>query len=130
MGATLLAEKVENVLGYGDHGSTFGANPVSCAAAISVLERITPTLLEQVREKSAYIRETLGGADGIEQVSGTGLMLGLKTVKPAAEVIAACMEKGVLVLSAKDRVRLLPALNIPQELLEEAVAVIASCCRV
>ena len=124
MGATLMSEKVENVLGFGDHGSTFGGNPVCAAAAISILSRIDDELLKEVQEKSDYIFKALEGAKGIESVTGLGLMIGIKTEKPAGEVVAACMEKGVLCLTAKDKVRLLPALNIPMELLEKAVAII------
>ena len=124
IGATLLGEKVENIFGPGDNGSTFGGNPVSCAAAVSVVERIDEALLEEVKEKSKYIFETLQGAKGIESVSGMGLMIGIKTEKPAAEVLKGCMENGVLCLTAKDKVRLLPALNIPMDVLKKAVAVI------
>jgi len=128
LGATLLGEKVENVLGFGDHGSTFGGNPVCCAGAISVLERLDDRFLAQVREKSEYVFQTLSGATGVEMSSGMGLMIGIKTVKPAAEVIQNCMEKGVLCLSAKEKVRLLPALNISWDELKEAVSVIRSAC--
>ncbi|MBR3360641.1 MAG: acetylornithine/succinylornithine family transaminase [Lachnospiraceae bacterium] len=124
IGATLLGEKAENIFGPGDNGSTFGGNPVSCAAAVSVVERIDEVLLEEVKEKSKYIFETLQGAKGIESVSGMGLMIGIKTEKPAAEVLKGCMENGVLCLTAKDKVRLLPALNIPMDVLKKAVAVI------
>ncbi|MBR2842073.1 MAG: acetylornithine/succinylornithine family transaminase [Lachnospiraceae bacterium] len=124
IGATLLGEKVENIFGPGDNGSTFGGNPVSCAAAVSVVERIDEALLEEVKEKSKYIFETLQEAKGIESVSGMGLMIGIKTEKPAAEVLKGCMENGVLCLTAKDKVRLLPALNIPMDVLKKAVAVI------
>ncbi len=124
LGATLLSEKVQNVLGFGDHGSTFGGNPVCAAAAISVLSRIDDALMKEVEEKSKYIFETLSGAAGIESVTGLGLMIGIKTAKPAGEVLSACMEKGVLCLTAKEKVRLLPALNIPMELLKKAVEVI------
>lgn len=124
IGATLLGEKVENIFGPGDNGSTFGGNPVSCAAAVSVVERIDDALLAEVKEKSSYIFETLQGAKGIESVSGMGLMIGIKTQKPAAEVLKGCMEQGVLCLTAKDKVRLLPALNIPMDVLKKAVAVI------
>ena len=88
------------------------------------MERIDDALLEEVKEKSKDIFETLQGAKGIESVSGMGLMIGIKTEKPAAEVLKGCMEKGVLCLTAKDKVRLLPALNIPMEVLKKAVAVI------
>lgn len=129
MGATLLSEKVKDVFSYGDHGSTFGGNPVAAAAALSVVERLTDGFLADVTRKSELIRKELEGAPGIESVSGLGLMLGLKTVKPAAEVVAACMENGVLCLTAKDKVRLLPALNIPDKLLIKAAGVIKEACK-
>lgn len=128
LGATLLGEKVQHVLGYGDHGSTFGGNPVSCAGAISILERIDESLLKEVREKSAYLFETFQGAKGVEAVTGLGLMIGIKTEKPAGEVVARCMEKGVLCLTAKEKVRLLPALNIPMATLQKAAEIIRAVC--
>ena len=128
IGACLLGEKVQDVLGPGDHGSTFGGNPAVCAGAISILSRIDDALLRGVRERSAYIFDQLTGAPGVESVSGMGLMIGIKTVRPAREVVGKCLENGVLCLTAKDRVRLLPALNIPMELLEKAVAVLKAAC--
>ncbi len=128
IGAAMLGEKVQDVLTPGSHGSTFGGNPVCCAGAVSILERIDEELLAGVREKSAYIRGQFEGADGIRSVSGMGLMLGIETERDAGEVIAECMEKGVLPIKAKNKVRLLPALNIPQELLEKAIAVIKEVC--
>ena len=130
LGATLMAEKVQDVLGPGDHGSTFGGNPVSCAAALSVLSRLDDDLLREVREKGEWLKTALSSAPGVEEVTGLGLMLGIRTVKPAAEVVAACREQGVLCLTAKDKVRLLPALNIPVDLLERAVEVLRSACQV
>ena len=126
IGAVLMSEKVENVLGFGDHGSTFGGNPVCCAGAISIIERIDEELLSDVRKKSEYIFEELQDADGVESVTGMGLMIGIKTIKPAGEVVKECMEKGVLCLTAKDKVRLLPPLNIPMPLLKEAIDTIKS----
>ncbi len=128
LGATLMSEKVQDVLGHGEHGSTFGGNPVCCAAALSVLERIDDDLLAGVEAKSKFLFDAFTGAPGIESVSGMGLMIGLKTTKPAAEVVAACLEKGVLCLTAKDRVRLLPALNIPMDALAAAVEIIKAAC--
>ena len=128
LGAVLFGEKTEFTLGAGDHGSTFGGNPVCCAGALSVLGRIDDQLLKEVKEKSAYIFKTLEGAPGVESVSGMGLMIGIKTVKPAGDVVRACMENGVLCLTAKDKVRLLPALNIPMPVLEKAIEVIKGAC--
>ncbi|MBQ4316412.1 MAG: acetylornithine/succinylornithine family transaminase [Oscillospiraceae bacterium] len=128
IGAVLLSDKVKNVLGFGDHGSTFGGNPVSSAGAISIVERIDDKLLAEVKSKSKYIFDELSGADGVEAVSGMGFMIGIKTKKPAGDVVKACMENGVLCLTAKDKVRLLPSLNIPMDILKEAVAVIKSAC--
>ncbi|MGN0770961.1 MAG: aspartate aminotransferase family protein [Christensenellales bacterium] len=124
IGATMLGEKVEGVLSYGEHGSTFGANPVSCAGALSVVKRIDDKLLEQVRQKSRYVWTKLQNAKGVESVSGMGLMIGIKTKKPAKKIVDECMKKGVLCLTAKDKIRLLPALNIDKELLEEAIDVL------
>ena len=124
----MLNEKVQDTLGFGDHGSTFGGNPVCCAAALSVLSRIDDTLLAGVKEKEAFIRNELEGASGVESVSGIGLMIGIKTVKPAGEIVKACMENGVLCLTAKDKVRLLPALNIPMDVLKKAIDTIKECC--
>ncbi len=128
MGATLLSDKVKDVLGFGDHGSTFGGNPVAAAAALSVVRRLTDGFLADVARKGDRLRSLLSGAPGITDVSGLGLMLGLTTVRPAAQVVADCMKNGVLCLTAKNKVRLLPALNIPDELLEKAAGVIRAAC--
>ena len=128
LGACLLGERCENVLGFGDHGSTFGGNPVACAGALSIVERIDETLLSGVKAKSDYVFEALKDAPGIESVSGLGLMIGVKTAKPAIEVVKACMAQGVLFLTAKDKVRMLPALNIPMAQLEKAIAILKSVC--
>ena len=127
LGACLMSEKVKDVLSFGDHGSTFGGNPVACAAALSVVRRLTDDFLAEVRRKGELLRELLDGAPGIEAVTGMGLMIGIKTARPAGEVVRACMKQGVLCLTAKDRVRLLPALNIPDELLRRAAEVILRC---
>ena len=122
IGATLMSEKVCDVLGYGDHGSTFGGNPVCAAAAISVMNRLDDAFLADVTAKGDYIRKRLTEAG--HAVSGLGLMVGVTAEKPGSEVRAACMEEGVLCLSAKEKLRLLPPLNIPQEQLEKAIDII------
>ena len=124
IGACMIGAKAENVLTFGTHGSTYGGNPVCSAGAISVISRLTPELLKSVEEKGEYIKRELSNADGVESVTGLGLMLGIKTKKPVKEVVSYCLENGVLVLTAKDKLRLLPPLNIPFELLEKAIGII------
>lgn len=129
IGACLMGERVENVLTPGSHGSTFGGNPIAAAGALNILSRIDDALLAEVRAKSEYIFKSLSDAKGVKSISGMGLMIGIETERPAGEVIAACHEKGVLVIKAKDKVRLLPPLNITMEQLEQAVAVIKECAQ-
>ena len=129
IGACMMGEKVESVLGFSDHGSTFGGNPVACAGAVNIISRIDDTLLEEVNKKSNFVFEQLSNADGILSVSGKGLMIGIETAKPVKDVMAFCMENGLLPLTAKTKLRLLPALNIPFELLEKAVEIIKNACK-
>lgn len=129
IGACILGGRCADVFSYGDLGSTFGGNPVVSAGACSIIERINDVLLADVRTKSAYLFDVFGSAEGIKAVSGMGLMIGLETVKPAGEVVAALIEKGVLCLTAKDKVRLLPALNIPMDVLKEAAELIINECK-
>ena len=124
IGACLLGEKVQNTLTPGSHGSTFGGNPTSCAGALSILSRIDDELLKGVQEKSKYIFDTLSGAKGVQSVTGLGLMIGIACDKPVGEVLSVCLEKGVIVLSAHDKVRLLPPLSIPMEQLKKAIEVL------
>lgn len=128
IGACLMNEKTEHVLGFGDHGSTYGGNPISSAGAINVITRITDELLLEVREKSKYIFDEMSNAKGVESVTGAGLMIGIKTERNAKDVVNECVKKGVLCLTAKDKVRLLPALNIPFETLKKAISVIKEVC--
>jgi len=130
IGACMMNEKVQSVLGFGDHGSTYGGNPVCSAGALSVIERLDDKLLSEVNQKSKYVFGELNGANGVESVSGMGLMIGVKTVKPARDIVIECMEKGVLFLTAKDKVRLLPALNIPMEQLAKAISVLKKACEI
>lgn len=128
IGAAILGERVENVLGFGDHGSTYGGNPVCSAGAVSVISRIDENLLNDVKRKNRLVRDTLNGKKGILSISGMGLMIGIETEKRASDVVKACIERGVLCLTAKNKVRLLPALNIPDELLIKALNVISEIC--
>ena len=124
IGATMLGERAESLFTPGLNGSTFGGNPVACAGALSILQRIDEKLLAEVQEKSAYVFETLGSAKGVKSVTGMGLMIGVETEKDASEIIKNCMACGVLAIKAKNKVRLLPALNIPFETLKKAIEII------
>ena len=128
IGACLLGEKVQDTMGAGTHGSTFGGNPAVCAGALNILSRIDDELLADVKAKGEYIVKELTGAPGVKGISGKGLMLGIETEKGAGEVLNECMANGVLVLTAHGKVRLVPALNIPMELVKKAVAVIKAAC--
>lgn len=128
LGATLLGDKVQDIFAPGDHGSTFGGNPVCCAGALSIIDRLDETFLQEVQAKSAYIFDAFKDAKGVCSVSGKGLMIGLETVRPAAEVVKECIGLGVLCLTAKTKVRLLPALNIPMDVLVRAVEIIKTVC--
>ena len=128
IGAAMLSERAKDVLQPGDHGSTFGGSPAVCAGAVSILSRIDEALLAGVRERSALIFDTLTGADGIESVSGMGLMIGVKMKEyPAREFAERLLQNGVLVTTAKDRIRLLPPLNIPIEQLKTALRRFCDC---
>ena len=129
IGATMLGEKVADVYTFGDHGSTFGGNPVVCAGALNIISRIDDGLLASVKEKSKLIFEALEGAEGVISVSGMGLMIGIETERPASDVIAECRERGVLVIKAKNKVRLLPPLNIDKDLLLSALEVLKSAAK-
>ncbi len=128
MGATLLGDKVKDVLGVSMHGSTFGGNPVCAAGALNIISRLDEAMLAGVKERSAYIFNELTGAKGVKSVSGLGLMIGIETERPASEIIDECRENGVLVIKAKQKVRLLPALNIDMELLKKSIQIIKEAC--
>lgn len=128
IGACLMNDKTANVLTPSTHGSTFGANPICCAGALTVIKRLTPEFLKEVKEKSEYIFSQLNNSNGIESVTGMGLMVGIKAKRPAIDVINECIENGVLCLSAKDKIRLLPPLNIDWENLKTAIKIIKDVC--
>lgn len=127
MGACLANEKCAGVLGKGSHGSTFGGNPVCCAGGLAVLNTITADgFLAEVQRKAKLLREKLEKLDGVESVSGLGLMIGIALKdKKAIDVANAALEKGLLVLTAKTKVRLLPPLTITDEEIEKGVAILA-----
>ena len=128
MGACLASEKCSEVLDKGSHGSTFGGNPVCCAGGLAVLETVTaPGFLEDVQKKADYLRAALSKMKGVASVSGLGMMIGiaLKDQK-AADVASTALQKGLLVLTAKDKVRLLPPLTISYEEMDQGLAILQS----
>lgn len=124
MGAVLFGEKLKDTVNPGSHGSTFGGNPIAAAGAVSIVKRIDDALLEDVSKKSEYIREFLLGINGVKSVSGMGLMLGVETEKDAKEIANTCLENGLLVLTAKTKIRLLPALNISYDELNKGLNIL------
>lgn len=130
IGAVMFGEKTKDVLTSGTHGSTFGGNPIACAGAVNIISRLTYGFLEDVNRKSKYIINELKNADGVKSVTGLGLMLGIETEKDAGEVIKICQENGVLPIKAKNKVRLLPPLNITDNELIKAIQVIKKAVKV
>lgn len=128
IGAVLFGDRTADVLTPGTHGSTFGGNPVVTAGALNIVGRLTPEFLAEVSRKGEKIASALTGAKGVKAVTGRGLMLGVLTEKPAGEVISALREEGVLVIKAKDKVRLLPPLNITDDEIDFAVRAIKKVC--
>ncbi len=124
MGAVLFGEKLGDTVTPGSHGSTFGGNPIAAAGAISIVERIDDKFLADVAAKGDYIREYLGKIKGVKSISGMGLMLGIETEKPAKEIAAQCLKNGLLVLTAKTKIRLLPALNISKNELDKGLNIL------
>jgi acetylornithine/N-succinyldiaminopimelate aminotransferase len=116
IGVILFGEKTKDVLKHGDHGSTYGGNPVVCAGADYVLSRIDDDFLANVRENGAYMKERLLSMRGVSEVSGKGLMIGVSLAdKKLADVVRGCIGEGLLILTAKDKLRLLPPLIIGRE---------------
>lgn len=120
-GATLMGEKVQSTMTAGSHGSTFGGNPVCASGALSILQRIDQKLLNEVKEKSLYITSELSSCKNVESIDGMGLMLGIKTTKVSKDIVVDCIKNGVIVLTAKDKIRLLPPLNITMEELKKGI---------
>ena len=129
IGACLFFEKCEHTLQPGDHGSTFGGNPVCCAGAVSILSRLTEDFLLEVQGKSEYMRAKLKGFDGVKRVSGLGLMIGLEVDGSAKEIAKKCLEKGLLVLTAHEKVRIVPPLNITKTEMDEGLTILREVLR-
>ena len=124
IGATIFNEKTENVLSYGNHGSTFGGNPVACAGAISIFSRLNEKLFKSIKEKSSYIKDYLLKIKGVKDVFGEGFMIGVKTDKNASQIAAKCLENGLLILTAKENLRMLLPLNITYDEINEGLNIL------
>lgn len=126
IGAFLLGNKVEHTLGKSDHGSTFGGNPVTCAGANVVLDKITPDFLKEVQRKGQSLQQRLNALPKVKSVSGLGLMIGVEFEEGilASDIVTKCIEQGVLFLTAKSKLRLLPPLIISYEQIEQGIKVL------
>ncbi len=125
MGACLCTEKCANVLTAGTHGTTFGGNPVACAGAKYILECLTDEFLNEITEKGNYIREKLCEIEEVKSVSGLGLMLGIELkTKNAGEIAKKCSENGLLILTAKNKLRMLPPLVITKVEIDKGMAIL------
>ena len=126
IGAVLLNEKTAEGMGPGSHGSTFGGNPVVCAGANVVVDRMDQSFLANVSERAVQLRTGLAKLPMVKNLSGIGLMVGIEFIGgiQAADVLAACREKGLLVLTAKTRLRLLPPLTLTAHDVEKALGIL------
>lgn len=124
--AILFDEKTQNVLSYGQHGTTFGGNPVCASAAVSVLKRIDDKLLNHVRECRKIIEDRLKDVEEVKSISGKGLMVGIELNDglKAVDIASKCMEEGLIPLTAKTKIRLLPPLNITFEELNKGLDIL------
>jgi len=125
IGALLVADEHAGAFEPGDHASTFGGNPVACAAACTVVETVDDELLADVQRKSAELKRWLERLPATVEVRGSGFLLGLEIDRVASDAIAECLERGVLVGSAGERVlRITPPLTITDDELNIALATI------
>lgn len=123
-GAVIFDEKCENTLGYGAHATTFGGNPVVAAGAYSILSRLDDKFLDEVKEKGQIIKKILSTSKNVTGIDGMGLMLGISTNKESKEILSKCLGNGVVLLTAKEKIRLLPPLNIPMEVLKKGINIL------
>lgn len=128
IGACLANEKCGEVLTAGTHGSTFGGNPISCAGGLVVLEKVlSDGFLENVARLGDFIIEELSGINEVESISGLGLMIGIELKsKSAPDIVKKALENGLLLLTAKNKVRLLPPLNISHKEFQKGLAILAN----
>lgn len=126
IGICLANEKCCDVLSASTHGSTFGGNPICCAGGLEVVNRLTSEgFLDEVLKKGEYIRAKLLEIDEVDGVDGLGMMIGIRLkTKKAAELCKACLDEGLLALTAKDKLRLLPPLTISYEEIDAGIEIL------
>jgi len=125
IGAILFNENCEHVLQAGDHGTTFGGNPVACAGGVEILNRMDTDFLHLVSEKGKYIKAELEKIAGVNHVSGLGMKIGIAlNGKEAKAVVKRCIENGLIALTAKEKIRLLPPLTITYEEIDEGLNIL------
>lgn len=124
IGACVMGEKAENLFAAGDNGTTFGGNPVVCAGACNIISRLTDEFLAETAKKGEYLKEKLLSIGSVKEVTGKGLMLGFLSEKESGEIIAKARENGLLLMKAKNKVRLLPPLTITYQQIDKAVEII------
>jgi len=129
IGACLATEKCDKVLSAGTHGSTFGGNPICCAGGMAVLNKVAEeNFLEEVYLKGKYISEKLLKISAVKKVDGLGLMLGIvfeKDGKKAVDIVKDALDEGLLLLTAKDKIRMLPPLTITYEEIDKGIEIFA-----
>lgn len=125
IGACLMGEAVENTLCAGSHGSTFGGNPICSAGAYTIISRLDDAYLSDIKNRAKYLWDKLATLDNVKSISGLGFMIGLE-VEDNKKFIADCEAAGLLVLSAKSKVRLLPPLNVSYETIDKAISILAT----
>ena len=125
VGACLATEKFGNTLTAGTHGTTFGGNPVVLAGAIEILNRLDNNFLNSVREKGEYIKSKVAKFDDVAEVRGMGLMIGIDLKsKKASEIASKCVENGLLILTAKQSLRMLPPLSVTYEEIDKGLEIL------
>ena len=129
MGACMCSEKLADVMSAGTHGTTYGGNPIACAGALEVANRVSNSeFLSEVAKKGEYIKSKLSTISGVAEVRGMGMMIGIVLEKDnAKEVAAKCVKNGLLVLTAKTLIRFLPPLNISTEEIDKGLEIFSSC---
>ena len=125
IGICMVNDKLKDVMGPSTHGTTFGSNPVVCAGANYIIDTVnTPEFIEEVNKKGTYFKEKLEKIKGVKSVRQQGLMIGVEVEGNAGDIAKKCTENGLLVITAKTLLRMLPPLNIKYEEIDEALAIL------